>query len=608
MMQSNMWGPMDLSRLYCNKSDLFGPIDFRAGLNVVLAEIRLPRNKDKDTHNLGKTTLGRMIDFCFLAGRDKEFFLFKHEDTFKSFVFFMEIGLADATYVTVRRGVAEHSKISFKRHEAAHQDFSDLAEAEWDHVNLPLNRAREMLDGLLDWRAVSPWDFRKGLGYQLRSQEDYQDVFQLRRFAIGKHKDWKPYAAHVLGFDHKLIDRHYAKLEQLEEKKTVEKTVQAELGGSLDELSKIEGILLLKQNEAETKQQLLDVFDFRQQDKDQTKQLVEGVNARIAELNARRYSLNLTRRKIVASLEEDQILFKPDEAERLFNEAGILFPSQIKKDFTQLIAFNRAITEERRGYLLEERNEVETELNTIAEELDELGKHRSAVLGFLNSTDVFEKYKQVTDELVALRADIAMLEKQRGFLRRLQELRGEIRALSEECVHLQSQIEADVEAQNTDKTSLFSVIRVYFSEIVEDVTAYKALLSVSTNNIGHLEFKAEVLDDKGKATSADLGHTYRKLLCIAFDLAVVRAHLGNKFPRFVYHDGVFESLDDRKKSNLLKVIREYADLGIQAIITLIDSDIPPSAEGDKPVFEPEEVVLTLHDAGVDGRLFRIKPW
>ena len=599
---------MRLSRLYSNKPDLFGPINFWAGLNVVLAVIRVPKNKDKDTHNLGKTTLGRMIDYCFLAGRDKDFFLFKHGTTFKDFVFFMEIGLADATYVTVRRGVEDHTKISFKKHEAAHQDFSELSAGEWDHFNLPFDRAREMLDGLLDWRSVSPWDYRKGLGYQLRGQDDYQDFFQLRRFGIGKHKDWKPYVAHVLGFDHELIELYYAKLEQLEERKTTAATVEAELGGSVDELSKIEGILLLAHKEGEKKQQLLDAFDFRQQDKERTEQLVEGVNSRVAELNSRRYSLNQTRRKIVAALEDDQILFKPDQAERLFREAGVLFSGQIKKDFSQLIAFNRAITEERRVYLQEERAEVETELTTVAEELDVLGKHRSAVLGFLTSTDMFAKYKQVTDDLVTLRADIAMMERQRGFLRRLQELRGEIRALSEECTHLQSQIEADVEAENTDKTSLFSVIRVHFSEIVEQVLAHKALLSVSPNSSGHLEFRAEILDDRGKATSADLGHTYRKLLCIAFDLAVLRAHLDHKFPRFAFHDGVFESLDDRKKANLLKVIREYADLGVQPVITLIDSDMPPADEEGAPVFNPDEIVLTLHDEDDDGRLFRMKAW
>ncbi len=221
---------------------------------------------------------------------------------------------------------------------------------------------------------------------------------------------------------------------------------------------------------------------------------------------------------------------------------------------------------------------------------------------------MFAKYKQVTDEVVTLRADIATLEKQRGFLHRLQGLRGEIRTLSEESVQLQSQIEANVEAQNTDKTSLFSIIRVYFSEIIEEVTSYKALLSVSPNTSGHLEFKAEVLDDKGKATSADLGHTYRKLLCIAFDLAVLRAHLADQFPRFVYHDGVFESLDDRKKANLLKVIREYADLGLQPIITLIASDMPPASVAKEPVFDIDEIVLTLHDEGPDGRLFRMNAW
>lgn len=604
-----MWVQMTLSKLYSNKADLFGPIDFKAGLNVILAEIRLPENRSKDTHNLGKTTLVRLIDFCFLAGRDKDFFLFKHSDRFENFVFFLEIVLADSTYVTVRRSVAEHSKISFKKHEAAHQDFTDLSEPDdWDHYNLPLDRAREMLDGLLDWRAVSPWDYRKGLGYQLRTQDDYSDVFQLRRFAIGRHKDWKPYVAHVLGFNHELIDKYYAKLEQLEDKKNIVETVKAELGGSVDDLSKIEGMLLLQQADANRMQALLNAFDFREQDKDRTEKLVSEINVRVAELNSRRYSLNQTRRKIDTSLEEDQILFKPDQAEQLFKEVGVLFPDQIKRDYNQLISFNRAITNERRVYLKEERAEIEIELKTIAEELDDLGKHRAEILGFLSTTDVFSKYKQVTDDLVNLRADITALERQRVCLGRLQELRGEIRALNEECVHLQSQIEEDVESQNSDKTSLFSTIRLYFSEIVEEVLSHKALLSVSPNSSGHLEFKAEILDDKGRATSADRGHTYLKLLCIAYDLAVLRAHLGDKFPHFVYHDGVFESLDDRKKANLLNVIRKYADLGAQHIITLIDSDMPPPQAKAEPVFESDEIVLTLHDEGSEGRLFRTETW
>jgi uncharacterized protein YydD (DUF2326 family) len=598
---------MKLSRLYSNKPDLFEPVEFVQGLNVVMAEIRLPENRNKDTHNLGKTTLGRLLDFGFLAKRDPKFFLFKHFELFKDFLFFLEIELEDASFVTIRRGVEEATKISFKRHEAGHQDLSGLPLAEWDHRDVPFDRARDLLDGLLDWRALKPWAFRKGLGYLLRSQDDFRDVFHLRKFAAA-HSDWKPFRAHVLGFDAQLVSQHYEKEDQLVERQSTAQTIKNELGGSIEDISKIEGILLLKQKEAEKKQKLLDAFDFRAQDKDSTKQLVDDIDERIASLNAERYSLNQNKKKIIASLEEDQILFNPDEAQRLFEEAGVLFKGQIKRDFQQLISFNRAITDERRGYLQEERAEVEAELKRINAELNAHGKKRSEMLSFLSGTDIFGKYKSVSDEMVTLRADITSLERQRGFLHRLRELRTEIRALTEECGHLQIQIEADVEMQNSDQDSLFSAIRVFFSEIVEEVIDRKALLSVSPNQAGHLDFRAEILDESGNATSADLGHTYRKLLCIAFDLAVLRAHLDDKFPRFVYHDGVFESLDDRKKENLLTVIRRYAELGLQPIITLIDSDLPARAGDEEPVFSPDEIVVTLHDENEQGRLFKMKAW
>lgn len=526
-----------------------------------MAEIRLPKNHNKDTHNLGKTTLGHLLDFGFLSKSNPKFFLIKHLDIFKEFVFFLEIELADASFVTVRRSVEEATKISFKRHEIGHQDCSALPISAWDHQKVPFDRARELLDGLLDWHALKPWSYRKGLGYLLRSQEDFREVFQLRKFA-SKHADWKPFLAHILGFNAQLVANHYEKEEKLSEKKETAQTIKNELGGSIEDISKIEGILLLKQKEAEKKQKLLDAFDFRSQDKDRTKQLVDVIDERIAALNAERYSLNQNKKKILASLKEDQILFNPDDAQRLFEQAGVLFEGQIKKDFHQLIAFNKAITDERRGYLQEEYVEIKAKLKCVNAEISLLGKKRSGMLSFLSSTDVFGKYKQVANEMVTLRADITSLKRQRGFLHRLQELRGDIRVLTDELGYLQTQIEADVEKRNSEQDSLFSEIRLFFSEIVDEVIDRKALLSVSPNQKGHLEFKAEILDKSGNATSADHGHTYRKLMCIAFDMAVLRAHINDKFPRFVYHDGVFESLDDRKKENLLAVIRRYAELGL----------------------------------------------
>jgi len=598
---------MKLSRLYTNKPDRFGPVSFAPGLNAILAEIRVPENRNKDTHNLGKTTLGRVVDFCLVSGRDPNFFLFKHERLFGGFVFFLEVQLLDGSFITIRRAVKEASKISFKRHDKPGNDFSELPEHQWDHVDVAFAKARELLDGALDLRDLKPWPYRKAVGYVLRSQDDFRDVFQLRKFA-GAHSDWKPFLAHILGFDAPIIVEHYAKEEELKRKRDEEEVIKGELGGSIIDISKIEGMLLLKQTESEKKQKLLDAFDFRQADKDKTRFVVDDLDTKIARLNSERYSLMQNKKRITASLEDEEILFDPKSASELFAEAGIVFDGQIKRDFEQLIAFNRAITDERRGYLKEELADVEAELKRINAELLELGKRRTQTLSFLSGEDVFMKYKQVTDELVTLRADITSLERQRKFLRRLQDLRASIRTLAEERSHLQTQIEADVERQNAEKTSKFSTIRLFFSEIVEDVIDRKALLSVAPNLHGHLEFKAEILDDSGNATSADLGFTYRKLLCVAFDLAVTRAHLDGRYPRFVFHDGIFESLDDRKKRNLLEVLRGYAALGIQHVITMIDSDLPTLAHGEETLLQDAEVVLRLHDEDESGRLFRMPTW
>ena len=598
---------MKLSRLYSNRPEVFAPIQFLPGLNVVLAEIRLPENRAKDTHNLGKTTLGRLIDFCLLLGRNPSFFLFKHLDRFESFVFFLELELLDGSFVTLRRSVAAPSEISFKRHHQAQKDFNDLPEGSWDHVAVPFERAKDLLDGILDFRDIAPWHYRKVVGYLLRSQEDFREVFHLGKF-VGRHADWKPFLAHILGFDGSLMLGHYEKEDELKRKELEEGVIKSELGGTIADSSKIEGLLLLKQKEAEKKQRLLDQFDFRQADREKTRTLVDDLDESIRRLNNDRYALTQSRKKITTALGDGEFLFDADQAGKLFAEAGVVFGGQLRKDFEQLLAFNRAITEERRGYLEEEILSIEADVKRLNTELNDLGKHRSETLSFLTGTDVFGKYKAVSDELVTLKASITNLERQREFLHRLQELRAEIRGLSEQKDHLQAAIEADVERQNAEKSSMFSSIRVLFSEIVDDVINRKALLSVAPNAEGHVEFKAEILDESGSATSADLGFTYRKLLCIAFDLALLRAHLNGRYPRFVVHDGAFESLDDRKKENLLAVIREHASLGIQQVITLIDSDVPSRTEGSGPVFAPGEVVVRLHDLSESGRLFKMPAW
>ena len=89
-------------------------------------------------------------------------------------------------------------------------------------------------------------------------------------------------------------------------------------------------------------------------------------------------------------------------------------------------------------------------------------------------------------------------------------------------------------------------------------------------------------------------------------MALLQAHKSASFYRFVYHDGVFEGLDNRKKRQLLTVIRDLChNLGMQYILTVIDADMPRDEVDKKIQFAPDEIVLELHEGSDSGRLFHM---
>lgn len=598
---------MRLVRLYSDQPQLFLPIEFNGGISAVLAEIRIPENRELDTHNLGKTTVGALIDFCLLKGKDSKFFLFKHEDLFKSFVFFLEIELPDGSFLTIRRPVVPGSKIDFLRREASVEDAAAVPDAEWDHREVPFDRAVNLLNGMLSIDVLRPWAFRKLVGYLIRTQQDYRDVFQLGKFS-GKHREWKPFVAHLLGADSGSITKLYDKGAELEESETQLQVLTREWGPDDSDPSLLDGLLASARRRIAAKEKALGAFNFRGEDERTIADVVDELDDRIVTLNDELYQLRQLAKRINDSLEQRKITFNPDSAGKLFAEAGIVFDGQLKKDYKQLIEFNRAITEERRTELLAQRKEAQSAIGVTEAELVELNEKRSESLAFLRETDSVEKYKQTARELSKIQAEVAVLEQRREAASRLTELRRKVRATSQELGQLQTLVEEELEQLSQDEAGRFGEIRRHFADVIAAVLDEQAVLSMTLNKKGGVEFRAEMMGPAGAVTSGDRGTSYRKLLCIAFDLAILRSYLDVSFPRFVYLDGALEQLEPRTRGNLIEVFREYAGAGIQPIISLLSSDLPDGLGESPRTLSTQDIVLTLHDAGDDGLLFKMPPW
>ncbi len=589
---------MKLSKLYSNMSDKFEPILFNEGLNVIVGEIRLEKNKEKDTHNLGKSVLGRLIDFCLLSGVTKKHFLIKNI-LFKDFIFFIELKLTETSYLTIRRSVKDKTKISFKLHEEKYQDYSDLEDRSWNHSAITFDNAKMLLDGYLNFNSIKPLDFRSAFGYTLRSQSDFLDVFKLTKFR-GDDITWKPYLAKVFGFNDELVKNQYLLKKKMEYVGKDKKRLKSELLGLADNYDKLEGLILINNQDINDLQTQLEKFNFYLEDADVNKELVEEFDYQISELNEARYYKSDSLKRVRASLEQHKIIFKPDEAKEIFEESGIYFAGQIKKSFDDLIQFNQEITKERKKFLKEEIIELTSSIKDIETRLNELTKKQSEALKYLKSKDIMHKYKQVSTKLVKIEAKKLNYENLAENYMKYDEVKVKLEYLKIQFE--ENSLEINKRVNNSNLT--YRKIRLEFNRVIKSILNKDGLVSAKPNKAGNLDFNVEIRNSEGNITSEDDGNTYKKLLCMAFDIAINNIYKNEEFPHFIFHDGAFETLDDRKKMLFLKELRDFSENN-QYIMTIIDSDFP---DLNKDTFTKNEVILTLHDDGNDGRLFKMREW
>lgn len=606
---------MKLSKIYSNHPELFSTIKFNDGLNVIVAEIKDPENKSRDTHNLGKSTLAELIDFCLLKGKSNRHFLFKALHCFEKFTFYLEVKSLDTKYITIRRSVSLHNSISFKFHNNSNEDFTQLPDEEWDYICLPFSKSRQLLDDFLDLQELEKFDFRDVLGYLLRSQKDYFNLFKLATKDLGSDELWKPRIAHLLGVNSKLVQNTYKiknEISQIESSaKNIRKDIGCPEGESIAYATKI--MLRIQECEEQIKaeKEAAENLQFLEQDKRNILDLVEDLTSQIRELNRKKFYLLDLLKRYEESLRDATIAFDPNKVKTLFEECRVLFPENLVTDFQTLIQFNKDITTERKAFLKREKRSTEKELSEIDEKLATLDQERSVKSKFIKRSTFLKQLKYITEQISVKSGELAQLKNTYSYAEKLTDLEEKLNLERQNLIAEGKKLGKHLnDLQKTSSNSILSNIQTTFSFFVKKVLNQRAIFSVTLNSNHSLEFEDNFTEglEVLRKTQQSEGTSYRKILCVAFDVALLAAHLETKFPRFLYHDGIFEALDNRKKASLLGEIRSHCENGIQHIVTLIDSDLPSNCNHWSEFFDEEEVILRLHDDGEDGRLFKMPKW
>ena len=217
----------------------------------------------------------------------------------------------------------------------------------------------------------------------------------------------------------------------------------------------------------------------------------------------------------------------------------------------------------------------------------------------MTEKDSYYKFKGYQKSLAKLEAEIERLQDKVKAIDRSVEIEQQIK-------HINKDIEDAIDNINDAiaKRNHANINRI-FNSIIHDILDTNALISITQNKQGNVEFDANYQNPEDLfSTSEAQGTTYKKILCMAFDLALLIHYSDKSFFRFVYHDGLLEGLDDRVKIRLLNKVKSICEeYDIQYILSLIDSDIPVLNDYTKYQFDKKEICLELNDKDDSGRLF-----
>ena len=531
---------MKLSKIYSNLPRYFKPIRFNFGFNVILGHVSMPRDRNRDSHNLGKSLLIDVIDYCLLKRLTNKSFTQKiPPELRRNIEFYLEVLIEDGRFLTLRRRVENNTKISFKESAIRDMNYSSLNDNEWDYFDLPLERAKDFLNGKLALYAIKPFDYRKGVSYFLRNQQDYSDIFQIHKFSRGKHSDWKPYIGKTLGFSSELISDKYKYDKKIDEETKDLQNKKEKMIYPGETLGKLRARRDAEEGRVRSLEESLDQFDLRETELRISKHDLVKLEERISFITNEIYNHSADLHEIEKSLRTKK-MFKVADIQLIYDQIGVCFQNVVLKKYEDLEKFNQSITKDRAARLGQQKKDIEGKIKTLEKSLDNANGQRKQALAIVRELDTFNKYKAIQQELVSLKTNLKEIERDIERLEKIGEHELKINEDKRRREEIVSSIKSEIDSEN----ETLGCIRRFFLELAWDVLDRRALLYLEKNNEDNIDFHAYYTlgDTSDSTTSEDQGTSYGKFLCVFFDLAVIRYYMNKGFYRFVYHDGILEAL------------------------------------------------------------------
>ena len=578
-----------LYRLSANRAS-FKSIEFRKGLNIVLADRQIPTDDDEErpqqrrTRNgAGKSSLIDLLHFL-LAGKPEG--ALKSKELAADWIFELSLDVGTERLTVQRKPDSSRVSILGERR----SDAVELTNAAWASR---LGKAWFNLDGNKQSGGAS---FRQLFTYFARRRRDggYDDP--VRTFRAQANAVSETNLAVLFGLDSEIVRRfHQAKnaLKQIHnaqkalrdlEKNALAGTRRVDLEATLS--AQIAAATLARDHLEERIKSFNVLPVFRE-----LEQELATLNEHGRDLSDEdvldRESIDANRRALVEEGSD-----RAPRLEALYAEAELVFPDLVFHRYEEVDRFHKRLVENRQAQLQTEISAAQRRIEERQAERERIEVRRRQITAALRAGGPAEELLRLRDELA---------EKE-GVVRALEGRLNEARKLETQADETQQEVEDATRALRQDRRERSAIANQAsrtFSEISERLYEAPGELAISANEQG-LRFVPSI------PSSKSAGVMSMQIFCFDFTIASLCRSRGMG-PGFLIHDShLFEPVDGRQFARALRIGAEYADeIGIQYVVTLNSDELARAETEGTEDFRSFVLDPVLSD-GPEGGLFGIR--
>lgn len=571
--------------VYANKPS-FHPVEFKAGLNVVLAE-RTEKFTQKDTRNgLGKSTLIEVIDFC-LGSSGKGL---RKVAELKEWAFTLDLTVG-GNRVKATRDIESHTRIVIDGTTKGWIEQPDVDD-ETGHRILSLDRWKTLLGwayfGLPrsdDTHKYKP-SYRSLISYFIRQGPNaYVDPFSHYR----QQKTWD-IQLHI-GFLLGLNWEYAAKWQELKDQEQALSAVsQAITTGAMEgawgSVGELETERVQLEGLVEREEDALKDFKVHPQ-YESVQEEADRSTAAIHELT----NQNVTdRRKLTRYRQSIAGETPPSDAalEKLYEETGLVFPEAVRKTLEEAKDFHRKVVENRKAFLQTEIKRLDNAIQRRNEEIKTLTEARAASLEILRTHGALQEITKMQERHVENRG---RLDRVRARISEIKDVTSRKRDIKLAKTELAKVAEQDHE----ERRDMWAGALRLFNENSHALYKSPGRLVIDIAETGY-KYDVEI----ERSGSEGIG----KMKVFCFDLMLLQS-IAKQAGRigFLVHDSVlYDGVDSRQRALALERASQVSEaLGGQYICAL-NSDMVPRDDFTEGFEFDKHIRLILTDKEQSGSL------